>query len=104
MAIHIQSKLDGIVFPCDHCEFSAQSKRQLKYHISTNHKSVLKSEISSPCLEFKEAKTMHTHKVHDESKDLSQVSNLKPLLFFYEILMRGSEIHLKPKMHDMNIK
>ena len=76
LAIHIQSKHDGIVFPCDHCEFSAQRKRQLKRHINTAHKSVLHSEIS--CLEFKETKTMHTFKVSDESKDLSQVSNLKP--------------------------
>ena len=78
LAIHIQSKHEGIVFPCDHCEFLAQRKRQLKNHMNTAHKNLLQSEISSPCLEFKEAKTMHTHKVHDESKDLSQVSNLKP--------------------------
>ena len=78
LAFHIQSKHDGIVFPCDHCEFSAQSKWQLRYHIKTAHKSVLQSEISSLSLEFKEAKTMHTLKVSDESKDLSQVSNLKP--------------------------
>ena len=78
LAIHIQSKHDGIMFPCNHCEFSAQRKRQLKYHINTAHKSVLHSEISSQSQEFKEAKTMHTFKVSDESKDLSQVSNLKP--------------------------